>query len=97
MNWDLLIQLLVNGLIVGMLYGVVAMCFTLIYNLREERRLFQRFPSVEGSIYFVAGLGINYQRSGGVTLAPMRTGVGLRAGVNAQYQVYTDRRDWFPL
>ena len=72
-------------------------CFTLIYNLREDERLFQRFPSVEGSIYFIAGLGINYQRSGGVTLAPMRTGVGLRAGVNAQYQVYTDRRDWFPL
>ena len=36
-------------------------------------------------------------RSGGVTLAPMRTGVGLRAGVNAHYQVYSDRRDWFPL
>lgn len=72
-------------------------CFTLVYNLREDQRLFQRFPSVEGSIYFIAGLGINYQRSGGVTLAPMRTGVGLRAGVNAQYQVYTDRRDWFPL
>ena len=72
-------------------------CFTLIYNLREDERLVQRFPSVEGSIYFIAGLGINYQRSGGVTLAPMRTGVGLRAGVNAQYQVYTDRRDWFPL
>jgi branched-chain amino acid transport system permease protein len=32
MNWALLIQLLVNGLIVGMLYGVVAMCFTLIYK-----------------------------------------------------------------
>ncbi len=32
MNWGLLIQLLVNGLIVGMLYGVVAMCFTLIYK-----------------------------------------------------------------
>jgi len=36
-------------------------------------------------------------RSGGVTLAPMRTGVGLRAGVNAHYQVYSDKRDWFPL
>ncbi len=72
-------------------------CFTLIYNLQDDRRLFQRFPSVEGSIYVVAGLGVNYQRSGGVTLAPMRTGVGLRAGINAQYQVYTDRRDWFPL
>ena len=54
-------------------------------------------PGVEGSFYFVAGLGINYQRSGGVTLAPMRTGVGLRAGVNAHYQVYSDSRDWFPL
>jgi len=77
--------------------GNASKCFTLIYNLREDRRLFQRFPAVEGSIYFIAGLGINYQRSGGVTLAPMRTGVGLRAGVNAQYQVYSESRDWFPL
>jgi hypothetical protein len=71
--------------------------FTLVYNLREDRRLFQRFPGVEGSFYLVAGLGVNYQRSGGVTLAPIRNGVGLRAGVNAHYQVYSDRRDWFPL
>ena len=77
--------------------GNASKCFTLVYNLREDRRLFQRFPGVEGSFYFVAGLGINYQRSGGVTLAPMRTGLGLRAGVNAQYQVYSDKRDWFPL
>ena len=77
--------------------GNASKCFTLVYNLREDRRLFQRFPGVEGSIYFVAGLGINYQRSGGVTLAPMRTGVGLRAGANVQYQAYSDRRDWFPL
>jgi hypothetical protein len=71
--------------------------FTLIYNLKEERRLFQRFPGVEGSFYFIAGLGVNYLRSGGVTLAPMRTGLGWRAGVNAHYQVYSDKRDWFPL
>jgi branched-chain amino acid transport system permease protein len=32
MNWGLLSQLMVNGLIVGMLYGVVAMCFVLIYK-----------------------------------------------------------------
>ncbi|MFD2205222.1 branched-chain amino acid ABC transporter permease [Kiloniella antarctica] len=32
MNWDLLFQLLINGIIVGMLYGVVAMCFVLIYK-----------------------------------------------------------------
>ncbi|RRJ83449.1 branched-chain amino acid ABC transporter permease [Aestuariirhabdus litorea] len=32
MNWGLLLQLVLNGLIVGMLYGVVAMCFVLIYK-----------------------------------------------------------------
>jgi len=32
MNWELFFQLLLNGVIVGMLYGVVAMCFVLIYK-----------------------------------------------------------------
>ena len=77
--------------------GNAAKCFTLIYNLRETRRLYQRFPGVEGSLYFVAGLGVNYQRSGGVTVAPIRSGVGFRAGANVQYQVYSANRDWFPL
>lgn len=35
MNTALLIQLLVNGLIVGALYGVVAMCFVLIYKATQ--------------------------------------------------------------
>jgi hypothetical protein len=77
--------------------GNASKVFTLVYNLRSDRKLFQRFPGVEGSIYFVAGIGVNYLRSGNVTLAPMRTGVGLRAGVNAHYQVYSRKRDWFPL
>mgnify|MGYP001765432334 CR=1 FL=1 len=32
MRWDLLSLFLVNGLIVGVLYGLVAMCFVLIYK-----------------------------------------------------------------
>ena len=32
MNFNLLLQLLVNGIIIGTLYGVVAMCFVLIYK-----------------------------------------------------------------
>ncbi|MBB1416498.1 MULTISPECIES: branched-chain amino acid ABC transporter permease [unclassified Pseudoalteromonas] len=32
MNFELLIQLIVNGLIVGLLYGVVGMCFVLVYK-----------------------------------------------------------------
>ena len=63
--------------------------FTLVYNLRRPERLFQKFPGVEGSYYFIAGIGVNYQRAAGITLAPMRTGVGLRAGVNAGYLSYT--------
>jgi hypothetical protein len=77
--------------------GNASKVFTLVYNLRSDKRLFQHFPGVEGSFYFVAGIGVNYLRSGNVTLAPMRTGVGLRAGVNMHYQVYSRRRDWFPL
>jgi branched-chain amino acid transport system permease protein len=35
MNTELLLQLLVNGVIIGTLYGVVAMCFTLIYKASQ--------------------------------------------------------------
>lgn len=63
--------------------------FTLVYNLRESSNLFQKFPGVDGSYYFVAGIGVNFQRAGDITLAPMRTGVGLRAGVNVGYLTYT--------
>jgi hypothetical protein len=76
--------------------GNASKVFTLGYNLKREEHLYHRFPGVEGSYYFIAGIGVLYQRSRGVTLAPMRTGVGLRAGVNAQYQEYTEERDWFP-
>ncbi|ADN77225.1 amino acid/amide ABC transporter membrane protein 1, HAAT family [Ferrimonas balearica DSM 9799] len=32
MNFELLLQLVINGLIVGLLYGVVGMCFVLVYK-----------------------------------------------------------------
>jgi len=63
--------------------------FTLVYNLRQTYELFQRFPSVDGSLYFVAGFGLNYQRSGNIVLAPIRSGVGLRAGASLGYVHYT--------
>jgi hypothetical protein len=69
--------------------GNASKCFVLIYNLRNSDRLFQKFPGVDGSFYFVAGIGVNYDRADHVTLAPMRTGVGLRAGVNAGYLTFT--------
>ena len=70
--------------------------FTLIYHLEDTSQLFQRYPGVEGSFYFVAGLGVNYQQSGKVILAPIRTGVGLRAGANIGYLHYGREHSWLP-
>ena len=54
--------------------------FVLVYNMTKPGSIFQRFPAVDGSFYYVGGAGINYQRRGGITLAPIRLGVGLREG-----------------
>jgi hypothetical protein len=70
--------------------------FTLVYNLPNPEAIYERFPGIEGSAYFVAGIGVNYQQSGRVVLAPMRTGVGLRAGVNGGYLSYAKQRNWIP-
>ena len=76
--------------------GNASKSFTLIYNLQNTDQMLQRFPGVDGSIYVVGGLGVNYQRSGDITLAPIRTGVGLRAGANVGYLHYTLKRSLVP-
>ena len=77
--------------------GNAAKVFTLIYNLEETYQLVQRFPAVDGSLYVIAGFSLNYQRSGNVVLAPIRTGVGLRAGASLGYIHYTRERSLIPL
>jgi hypothetical protein len=76
--------------------GDAARVFTLIYNMTNTSQIFRRFPGVEGSAYFVGGVGVNYQRKDGVVLAPMRAGVGLRLGANVGYLAYSRRRNFFP-
>ncbi len=76
--------------------GNVSKAFVLVYHLPSQDALFQRFPGVEGTLYVVAGVGVNYQKSGGTTLAPIRTGVGLRAGANVGYLHYTRKKSWIP-
>lgn len=77
--------------------GSASKVFTLVYNLRDTYELFQRFPAVDGSLYVVAGASVNYQRSGDIVLAPIRTGVGLRAGASLGYIHYTRERSFIPL
>lgn len=76
--------------------GNASKVFVLIYHLNDTEELFQRFPGVEGTYYFVAGVGVNYQQAGDIVLAPIRTGVGLRAGINIGYLHYTKEYSWVP-
>lgn len=76
--------------------GNASKVFVLVYRLRDVDDLFQRFPGVDGSFYFVAGLSVNYQQSGEIILAPIRTGVGLRAGASVGYLHYGRKHSWIP-
>jgi hypothetical protein len=77
--------------------GNAAKCFTLIYNLHDTERLFQRFPGVEGSLYFVGGFSLNYNRTDDITVAPVRFGVGWRQGANIGYIHFTPKFSLVPI
>ena len=72
--------------------------FTLIYNLELENldKLFVRIPDVEGTLYLAAGLAINYQKKNDIIITPVRSGLGLRVGVNLGYTKYTRKKSIIP-
>ncbi len=70
--------------------------FTLVYGLQDPNYIFQRFPGVDGSAYLVAGMAVNFQRANGVSLAPVRSGIGVRLGANIGYTSYTRKRSILP-
>ena len=76
--------------------GHASKVITLVYNLKDSEDIFRRFPGVDGSLYFFAGASLNYQSSGDVILAPIRTGVGMRWGANIGYLHYSKEHSWFP-
>jgi len=77
--------------------GNASRVFTLVYGLYHPDMIYRRYPGVEGTAYLVAGLGVNYQRADGIVLAPIRTGVGLRAGANVGTMAYSRQRNILPL
>ncbi len=76
--------------------GNAAKVFVLVYDLPSVESLFQRFPGVDGSLYFVGGVGMNYVQRDEIVLAPIRLGVGLRAGANIGYMKVTPEKTWNP-
>lgn len=77
--------------------GNASKVFTLIYRLESALQIYRRFPGVEGSAYFIGGIGVNYQRADNIVLAPMRAGVGLRGGANVGYLAYSRNRRIVPI
>jgi hypothetical protein len=69
---------------------------TLVYNLRSPHGIFRRFAGVQGSAYLVGGASVQLLKGNDVTLAPIRTGVGLRLGANIGYLKFTRRPTWNP-
>jgi len=74
-----------------------AKVFVLVYNLPQAEAIFKRYPGVDGSLYYIGGVGLHYQRLDGVTLAPIRLGVGLRAGASVGYTHYRPEKSLNPL
>ena len=68
----------------------------LVYNLPAVNAIYQRFGGVDGSAYFVGGVGFTALGAQGVVVAPIRTGVGARLGVNVNYLKFTEQATWNP-
>ncbi len=66
--------------------------FALVYDLASTEQLFQRFPGVEGSLYFVGGFGVNYVQSDRIVIAPVRFGVGWRQGIAVSYMHFSPQK-----
>lgn len=76
--------------------GNAAKAFVLIYDLPNLEALYQRFGGVDGSLYYVGGAGVNYNRHDDIVLAPVRFGVGWRQGLNVGYIHLSPERSWIP-
>ena len=68
----------------------------LIYNMQGVSDLQKRFLEVDGSAYFIAGFGLTAARADDVVVVPIRSGVGLRLGINLGYLKFSEAPTWNP-
>jgi len=76
--------------------GDAAKTMILVYNLNSPEDVFYDYVGVGGQAYIVGGAGMTYLKSGGVTMAPIRSGLGLRIGANVGYLKFTHAPTWNP-
>lgn len=68
----------------------------LVYNLPQVEGIYRRFVGVDGSVYFIGGFGFTALNAEGVTIVPIRSGVGARLGINIGYLKFTPESTWNP-
>ena len=73
-----------------------ASTFVLVYNLFDTEDLYKRFGAGEGQAYLVGGFHVSYMRRGDIVLIPVRSGAGLRLGINAGYMKFSHKQNWIP-
>jgi len=76
--------------------GEGARTMMLIYSLPATEAIYQRFVGIDGSAYFVGGLGMTALTYNNIVVVPIRTGVGLRLGANIGYLKFTPSSTWNP-
>lgn len=76
--------------------GNASRTMTLVYKLKQVSNLYRSYAGVEGSAYLVGGFSVNIQERDGIVLAPIRTGVGARLGINFGYLKYSRKPTWNP-
>jgi len=76
--------------------GEGARTMMLIYKLPATNAIYQRFAGIDGSAYFIGGLGMTALTSSGIVVVPIRSGVGLRLGANIGYLKFTPEATWNP-
>ena len=76
--------------------GDGARTMMLVYRLPAAEAIYQRFVGIEGSAYFVGGLGMTALAFDNVVVVPIRSGVGLRLGANVGYLKFTPTATWNP-
>ena len=68
----------------------------LVYKMKQPDDLFRVFTGLDGSAFVVGGVGLTLLGGGGMILAPIRSGIGMRLGANIGYVRFTPTQTWNP-
>lgn len=68
----------------------------LVYNLNAVQQVYGRYPGVDGTAYIVGGVGMTVMKYGDVVIVPIRSGLGIRAGISVGYLKFTQEPTWNP-